>query len=602
MNDSKKELKLQNNYIKFLRFLNITTFKIWPSYYFIILFKVFTENLQVFGYSYGFAKIIELLFKSQAINYFAIYFWLVVMILAWVLDNLASNFLEIKRPVFYRKAQKYLIDKASNTLQDVPYVYFETKKFQVDLKTFETLVIPKFLTATDYLPNFLKSGVVFILSFFIFVFRYKVALLIILGVLIEIFMLRPAVFKYNQKRDEISYLVRYVQYFGDQILGLVNFRLNKTYNLFHYLNKKARYYYRKLENLLYNLQKELGKTRILAGNLGNFVGRFIPWTYYTILAINKKIPMDQYIFIFGLVSRVHNKTFVFMRVGLELYSVSNYYDILDTFVNNKYELKDSNLNQYIYLEGNDNLRIRQSSKKLNKNDGFQTISLISMKNVYFKYLNMKNWVLQNINIKIEAKRPIVITGPNGIGKTTLLYLLYGLFKPLKGQIFINEQKLTSLNIRSYQKRVGYVLQQMPNLYLPFKDSIALLDLANENKNFNRQVNIQKIKKSLKLACAEDILKKVDSNLDLVLGKFFAEGLELSGGQWRKLAIARLFYYAPDVFLLDEPFVNIDAKSRIKILDNLLDLAINKNKILVIVSHLPEVVSGIKGVGGDVISW
>ena len=578
------------NYISFLKFLNITTYKIWPSYYFVILFKVLTESFQLFIYSLGVGKLVEYLFQRGEINTFAVYFWLGLMIFSWIIDNLASNLLEMKRLVFYRKAHRYLGVLTAKTLQKIPYVYFESTKFQTDLKTFESIARPKFLQATDLLPNFLKSALVFVLSFGIFVFKYQVALLILLGVVIEIFMLKPAVVKYNNERDKIAGLRRYVDYFSVQILELSDFRLNKVYNLFGYLSKKLEYFSTKLEKLLYKLQKELAVTRIITGNLGNIVGRFIPWIYYTILAIKGQIAVDQYVFIFGLVSRVHNKTFVFMRTGLELYSVSNYYDILQAFLTGSYYLEDNNLKKYIYVQNDQGYAI-------------QRIESLAVKDVSFKYLDMKTWLLKDLNLEFYSDKPSLITGPNGAGKTTLFYILYGLFKPLKGEVFINNKPLENIDLQEYRRHVGYVLQQMPNTFLPAKDSIALLELAYSGTDFNgKDIDKKRLKQALLMAEAQDVYDKIKDNLDVTLGKFFAEGVELSGGQWRKLAIARLFYYNPDVYMLDEPFVNIDVSSRKKILDNLIEVATKQNKLLIIVSHLPEVEEKIRKIDGQVIKF
>ena len=574
-------------FLRYLIFVYKTTLKIWPKYAIVITIKSVTEVLDVFLYSYGTAKLIQVVFDASHNGNTALpaAIWLSALITTKLLNGVMTNLLYTYSNVFAEKTRTYLTARVAKTLNTIPYAYFEDKQFQTDLKTLETIAIPKFINSTDYLPNFAKSVLVFLAGVGIFIFKYPAALLVILGVLLEILTVRPYVLEYNKQRDKIAGLSRYVDYFMQQILGLANYRLNKVYSLYEYLGHKLKEYSQQLQQTLFTLNKKISKGRILSGSLGSLVGRFIPWGYYTFAAISRKITPEQYVFILSFTSSVYNKTFLVMRLALELMSASDYYDILEMFVENKYPP------ERLIKAG----AIREISR-VGKGEQISGLESIEIKKIWFRYPDSEKWILQDLSLEVSQGKPVLITGPNGIGKTTLFYIIYGLFKPQKGKIIINRTyDLDTLNIVEYQKHISYVLQENPRLYLELRDNVALQELkrlksSKLHKEPNKPSNetIAKLKQALKLATLNELVELVDKNPSQILGKFFAEGKELSGGQWRKLAISRLFYADTSMWLLDEPFVNIDTSARKEILQNLITQAVKCKKILVIVSHLPEV--------------
>jgi len=213
----------------------------------------------------------------------------------------------------------------------------------------------------------------------------------------------------------------------------------------------------------------------------------------------------------------------------------------------------------------------------NKNEHreIKAVNTIEFKNVWFKYPGTENFILKNINLCLNTGDKLAVVGRNGGGKTTLIKLLCGLYEPDKGEILYNGINLHDLNRADYVNQLAVIFQTINIFAFSVKTNVALC--AKDN------INDEKVSESLKSAGVDYILSKSKNGLDMSLLKILDdEGIELSGGENQKIALARAIYKNGSVIILDEPTAHLDAIAEKRIYDNYLE--ITENKISVFISH------------------
>ena len=197
---------------------------------------------------------------------------------------------------------------------------------------------------------------------------------------------------------------------------------------------------------------------------------------------------------------------------------------------------------------------------------------IEFQNLSFTYPNGTN-VLKQVSFTIMPGEHLAIVGPNGAGKSTLIKLLLRFYDPTKGNVMINDFDLKEIKRANWYKFVGTLFQTFGKYSLTIKENIAFSELDDPDDN--------KVKNAARLSGADEFIEKFKNKYDQQLGRQF-DGEELSVGQWQKLALARAFYEAAPVLILDEPTSAIDAEAEADIFDNL--NKVYKDKTLIFVSH------------------
>lgn len=208
----------------------------------------------------------------------------------------------------------------------------------------------------------------------------------------------------------------------------------------------------------------------------------------------------------------------------------------------------------------------EQSKKSTHNGSIERLDL---KGISFGYRPQKK-ILDNFNLRLEKGSVVSLVGQNGVGKSTLAYLLVRLFDPQKGELFINGKPSQEYHLEKLRHHV----------HLVFQDPLLLEASLKENLLFNTNGNgARKLKKALELVGLEKRLRTKNDPLSTDLGRF-KQGL--SFGERQKLALARAYISNPEVLVLDEATSSIDQKSEKKILKELLKQ--RKDKITLIITH------------------
>ena len=197
-------------------------------------------------------------------------------------------------------------------------------------------------------------------------------------------------------------------------------------------------------------------------------------------------------------------------------------------------------------------------------------------NVSFAYPGTDKNVLENINLTFESGDKIVLVGLNGAGKTTLIKLITRLYDPTEGTIYLDGRDIREYDVRALYDMFGIIFQDFGKYAVTASENIEMGDVSRTSER-------ALVESAAKSGDADGFIRELPKGYDTPLTRLFEEGgIELSGGQWQKLAVARAFYKESEILILDEPTAALDALAEQEIFDQFAELS--KGKISIFVSH------------------
>ncbi|MCI8472297.1 MAG: ABC transporter ATP-binding protein [Clostridiales bacterium] len=198
---------------------------------------------------------------------------------------------------------------------------------------------------------------------------------------------------------------------------------------------------------------------------------------------------------------------------------------------------------------------------------------IEFKNVSFKYPNTEKMILKNISICLESQQSLSIVGINGVGKTTFVKLICRFYEPMEGEILLNGMPIQTIPYEDYIKLIGVVFQDFKMFAFSVKENIAMRLNADELL----------LQKSISESGLESKINSLTCGIDTMISKEFdSEGIEFSGGECQKLAIARAIYKDAPLIILDEPTSALDPIAEYDVYKRFSELA--DGKCAVYISH------------------
>lgn len=206
---------------------------------------------------------------------------------------------------------------------------------------------------------------------------------------------------------------------------------------------------------------------------------------------------------------------------------------------------------------------------------------IEFVDVSFAYPGSERLSLKHVTFTIEKGQNVAIVGHNGAGKSTIIKLLFRFYDPTEGKIRVDGQNLKTVDLQSWYRHLGVLFQDFARYFLTLKENIVFGN--------HTQISDKKVREALLKAQGIDILDDLPQKYNQFLGRWFHGGVELSGGQWQKVAIARAIYRSAPVLIMDEPTASIDADAEWEIFQNINKLYKDKN--LIFISHRFSTVRG-----------
>jgi ATP-binding cassette, subfamily B, bacterial len=231
---------------------------------------------------------------------------------------------------------------------------------------------------------------------------------------------------------------------------------------------------------------------------------------------------------------------------------------------------------FAYLDEQPAVSFEKGTQTVARSNASDTEWIVN--NISYSYPGRSEQVLKNINFSIGAKEKIAIVGLNGAGKTTLMKLMLRLLAPDEGEIKFRGVDLKEWDITALREEFGVVFQDFSRFKLSLYENIALA--ANGRLSSNGQDDA--ILKAAKLTGVDEIAQAAPRGYHTRLGKDFSNGIDLSGGQWQKIALARGFVRDANMLFLDEPSASLDAKTEQAMFEQVFSLAHDKTAL--IISH------------------
>ncbi len=193
--------------------------------------------------------------------------------------------------------------------------------------------------------------------------------------------------------------------------------------------------------------------------------------------------------------------------------------------------------------------------------------------VGFRYPGKDAWVLRDLSFTIPAGETLALVGENGAGKTTIIKLLTRLYEPDEGRILVDGIDLRDIDIADLQHQVGAIFQDFVRYNMTAAENIGVGRVAGLG---DRPRVIEAARKSL----AHPLIETLPEGYEQMLGRVFARGLDLSGGEWQKIAIARAYFRDAAILILDEPTAALDARAEAEIFERFRNLSEAKTALLI----------------------
>ena len=195
--------------------------------------------------------------------------------------------------------------------------------------------------------------------------------------------------------------------------------------------------------------------------------------------------------------------------------------------------------------------------------------------VGFIYPGADRWAVRHLTFTLRAGEVLALVGENGAGKTTLVKLLARLYDPDEGRILLDGRDLRDYDLDDLRGHMGVIFQDFVRYNFIAADNIAVGKIeAREDR--------ARIEEAARRSLADAVIARLPEGYDQMIGKSFRNGVELSGGEWQKIAIARAYMRDADVLILDEPTAALDARSEFEVFQRFKELS--RGKTAVLISH------------------
>ena len=197
------------------------------------------------------------------------------------------------------------------------------------------------------------------------------------------------------------------------------------------------------------------------------------------------------------------------------------------------------------------------------------------RNVSFAYPGTQRMVLKNFNFTIEPGERVALIGENGQGKTTVVKLITRLYDPTEGEILLDGVDLREYEIEDLHREMGVIFQDFMRYEMTVRENIGVGHVEVPHSEAEIELAAQK-------SLAADVVKKLADGYEQMLGRRFVSGVDLSGGEWQRIALARAYLRDAQLLILDEPTAALDAKSELEVFERFAELT--QGKMALLISH------------------
>jgi ATP-binding cassette, subfamily B, bacterial len=191
----------------------------------------------------------------------------------------------------------------------------------------------------------------------------------------------------------------------------------------------------------------------------------------------------------------------------------------------------------------------------------------------FRYPGAERWAVRHLSFNLHVGEVLALVGENGAGKTTLVKLLARLYDPDEGRILLDGHDLREYDVGQLRANIGVIFQDFVRYHLTAGENIAVgrIDARDDRA---------RIEAAAQRSLADEVIRNLPNGYDQVIGKRFKKGIDLSGGEWQKIAIARAYMRDAQLLILDEPTAALDARSEFEVFQRFRELSEGRSTVLI----------------------
>lgn len=327
-----------------------------------------------------------------------------------------------------------------------------------------------------------------------------------------------------------------------KLFGLASFLVNR---------------YTKLSNELHAENTGLAKKRLWVGaafTLLSALGYYGSYAFVIYKTVTGKLDIGTFTFMTGAIALASsNIQAVFTTFSTIADQAMFITDLLDFF----------NLQPRVFSKPNG----LPAPRPIRQGFEFQDVS--------FSYPGQTRLVLSNVSFQLRPTERIALVGENGQGKTTIVKLLTRLYDPSGGRILLDGVDLREYQLEDLWKEVGVIFQDFMRYDMTAGENIAIGRIEDQD-------NVFRVRSAAQKSLAEQVIRKLPKGYEQILGRRFEGGVDLSGGEWQKIALARAYLRDAQVLILDEPTAALDARSEHEVFERFAELT--KGKMALLISH------------------
>ena len=198
---------------------------------------------------------------------------------------------------------------------------------------------------------------------------------------------------------------------------------------------------------------------------------------------------------------------------------------------------------------------------------------IEVRDVSFTYPGTERSVLKDVSFRVGPEESVALVGHNGAGKTTLVKLLCRLYDPSQGAVFLDSVNVREYELTNLRENITAIFQDYARFHLTAAQNIGIA-------NIERMEDRAALERAAEQGGADEVIARLPKSYDSQLGREFEEGLELSIGEWQKLALARAFFRDAQILILDEPTAALDVQAEYEVYQKFRELTQGRSTILI----------------------
>lgn len=450
---------------------------------------------------------------------------------------------------------KYISETLLDKVSQLDLIQFDDSSIYDDIKKVNDETVDRTMEFVEILTQFIKNVAQFCGTVSIFLTFNPLIILLCSCTSIPVFYINIRLFDkefalYNSKLEDF----RLVNALQSMFIKNENIKEMKIYSIVGYFKKLISNVYDEYISEDKSIRKGFLKTFAWVSGVENLI-TYLLKLYTIMISIFQKASIGSITMYLSTIDAFQGSVADILCTFSELYENKLYMESVFKVINlePRYKCKDN----------------------IQKIKFPKCFKVIEFKNVWFKYPNKNDYALKNISFKLYSNRTYSIVGLNGSGKTTLIKLISMLYLPNKGDIYIDGINIKQYDRESVYRNIGVVFQDYVKFPLKVDENIAM-------GNIDELDDEDKIREAAEKAGASEFIENLPEKYKTRLQKEWKDGVDLSLGQWQKLAISRAFMADRSLLILDEPTASLDAEAEYEIFKSFKKLI--EGKTCILISH------------------